>query len=159
MVDVAGDLGLYAPGDEPDVAVVADANGNVPQRGDPVSLAGESSNGTHVTTVSEIGGAVGTLKSDLLDYDENATYSEDDLVGMNALLLREYVDWWPVADSYTPSVDDLVTTDADGNLIAYDDTPTADGGAGHTPNMIKGRVFRTRPDGDYRLGKAAIARS
>ena len=152
MVDAPGDLTLSAPGAQPPVVVEADANGNVPQRGDAVALVGESGRGVHVSLPSAAGEAVGTLARTPTEYDENATYAAGDIVGDSSLLLRHYVDWFKPADAYTASVSDTVVTDASGAVRAYDSA------GGDTADLITGRVWRTTRFADYTAGKVAVVR-
>lgn len=152
MVDAPGDLTLYAPGSQPDVVVEAAANGDVPQRGDAVAPVRESGRGVHISLPSAAGEAVGTLKRTPTDYDETATYAAEDIVGNVPILLRHYVDWFTPAGSYSPSINDQVVTDTDGNVRAYDST------GGDTADLITGRVWRTTRFADYTAGKVAVIR-
>jgi hypothetical protein len=152
MVDAPGDLTLWAPGSDPSVVVEADANGDVPQRGDAVALVGESSRGVHVSLPGAAGEGVATLKRIPTEYDETVDYAAGDVIGESTALLRHYVDWFNPADAYDAAVNDQVVTDADGAIRAYDSA------GGDTVDMITGRVWRTTRFADYTAGKVAVVR-
>lgn len=148
---VSGDLSLLVPGALPDVVVEADADGNIPERGDPVEIVGESSGRVHVGALTAPANFVGTLKRQPTNYDPDATYAAGDVVGESVALVRHYVDWIPAAGTATLAAGDLVVVGADG-ARAYD------AAGGDTAEMIVGPVWTTQGTAGGTAGKVAVVR-
>jgi len=137
---VQGDLRYFEPGRQVSVRVVADTDGNVPERGDPVQLVGEDEGHTEVQALADDGEGIGALQrggGDDYDDDETADLEEGDVLGSGTVLVTGPVDWYNETDGEDLSVDDLVVLTSDG-VRAYDDDPGDD-----TPLDLFGRVFAT----------------
>lgn len=86
-----GDLIQFTPGTEVDVEVIADSSGNVATRGDGVELAGDTSQRPQVELVETAGNGIGILQRDVVEYDETATYSAGDVVGVTEAIIYKPV--------------------------------------------------------------------
>lgn len=164
---VLGDITLHTPGDSLTVVPVADANGEMPTRGDLVTPVGESGLGTHVALPSEVGVSLAKLARVPYGFneDQQGSYTEGAQADgdsprdpLGDALVHHHVEWFGPSDGYSPSIGDKVVDDAGGTVAAYDTTATADGGAGHSAEDLFGMVWRTRPHADGTAGKAAVAR-
>ncbi len=150
---MSGDLNLYTPGTEVTVNLVADAAGEVPERGDGVALNGsEDSAHPEAENVSAAGDFVGSLVDLPPDVDDEdiAGLSPGDSLGLVNVRVTHYVEWLP-SDDATLSPGDLAVYGADG-VVAYDVTP-------HEPNDIIGRVFKTGSNELGTDGKVAVVRT
>lgn len=160
-----GDLTLVESGNHMPVVVEADGTGAAPAYGDPVAIVGESDRGTHVSLPGAAGEAVGILERENLQTDgeggyvpqDEATYDANEVLGDSSALVRKSVDWVP-AGGFAGAAGDLMIIAADGTAMAYDDTSTANGGAGHTPEMIFGRVWTTLQRAEGTATKVAVLR-
>lgn len=149
---MTGDLNLYTPGARVPVSVVAAADGSVPERGDLVQLAGETRDGVEVTTQSD-GHAIGHVMRQPLEYDEDETYADGDVVGDSTVLLRAHVDWLKTADPSVLSPGDTVAADGSGGVDAYDEA------GGDTALDALGYVWRTGTHADGTTDKVAVVRT
>jgi hypothetical protein len=131
---VQGDLRLYDPGQQVDVDVIADPNGEVADRGDPVEIAGEDGGRTQVQVAQTDGDAIGALQS-APDVDD-ADYAAGDVAGTGTVLADGPVDWYDDASGGAVGPGDLVVLTGTG-VRAYDSA------GGDSPEMIHGRVFAT----------------
>lgn len=148
-----GDVTLLDEGDEAPVVVEADGSGNIPRYGDIVAIVGESERGTHVSLPSAAGEGIGHLVGEPVDVDLDGTFGSNEVVGSGMIKLRHAVDWFNTGSAYTATASDLVVTDTDGTVIAYDT-----GTAGHTADMVFGRVWTTLNLAEGTDGKAAVIR-
>jgi hypothetical protein len=131
---VQGDLRLYDPGQSLDVDVIADPDGNVAGRSDPVEIAGEANGRTQVQLPTGAGNAIGTLER-APDIDD-ADYAAGDVAGTGSALAQGPVDWCEDVSGGAVAPGDLVVL-TDTGVRAYDSA------GGDTPEMILGRVFAT----------------
>lgn len=148
-----GDLSLFSPGEKVDAELVANANGNVAERGDTVQIVGELDDGrVEVALVDEAGAGVATVAQEG-DYSiDDADYAAGDTAGQITILLRHPIDWFPDGgNAFAPG--DQVVTDVGGSVRAYD------AAGGDTADMLIGRVWRTAGQGEYRAGKVAVVRT
>jgi len=127
---VQGDLRYFDPGGQVPVRVVADASGNVPERGDPVELAGEDGGQTEVRAASSE--AVGALEKEPQEYDPDENYAADEVVGSGTILVDGPVDWYDeAAIASDPSVGDEVVLGPNGvfeaGQVANEGTETQSG--------------------------------
>lgn len=137
---VQGDLRYFEPGRQVPVRVVADAAGEVPERGDPVQLAGESGGHTEVQALAADGEGIGALQrggGDDYDDADLEGLEEGDELGSGTVLVTGPVDWYEESDDEDLSVGDLVVLTGDG-VREFDDDPGDD-----TPLDLFGRVFAT----------------
>lgn len=156
---MSGEHTLHEPGERVPVRVEADANGNIPDEGDLVAVVGESRNGVHVALPAAAGDGVALLdRVPLGDNGESVdpadTFTAGDEVGGSMVKLRHPVDWF-VDNGAT--LGDLVVTDGAG-VRTYDTTAEVDGGPADTPELIFGRVWRTRPKAEGTNGKVGVVR-
>lgn len=148
---MSGDLTLFTPGSTADARLVADADGNVAERGDAVELVGESRDGTPEVALSSGGAAtLGHLAADSLKYDDDEDYAADDVVGDAGVNLRHFVDWFETDGDL--SVGDQAVFADGGGVRAYDEA------GGDTADLLVGPVFRTVARGEYRADKVAVVR-
>lgn len=149
---MSGDLMEFEPGSDVSARLVADANGDVATRGDAVELVGSGADGEPLVALSSGGQAtIGHLNADSPDYDEDATYAADDVVGMCGVLCRHNIDKF-VGDG-TMAVGDLAMYAAGGGVTAYDPAAT-----GADPLDVIGPVFKTALSGEYDSDKVAVIR-
>lgn len=148
---MAGDVTYYDPGKDPDATLVANANGNVAERGDAVQIVGENSQGTEVALVETAGEGVGILKNEPDEYDPDDTFAAGDEVGECAVRTRAGIDWYPDGGN-AHAAGDLVVADVGGSVRTYDSA------GGDTPEMIEGRVWTTLQRGQHTTGKVAVLR-
>lgn len=152
----SGDNFLYFPGDRATVEVRADANGVVPGRGEMVELTGEAQQPQTpaVSVVSADGNGIGPLAEEPQDYDPDATYAANELVGLATLRLVNAVEWLETDDAYTPAVGDAVVVRLGGGIDVYAPGATP----ADTPDMIVGQVFTTNTGEGWPGTKAAVYR-
>ncbi|MDL0127076.1 hypothetical protein [Halobacterium salinarum] len=131
---VQGDLRLADPGQDLDVDVIADPDGTVADRGDPVEIAGEANGRTQVQLVTTPGDGIGSLKS--APAVDDGDYAAGEVAGKGTALAQGPVDWYEDASGGAVSPGDLVVLTGTG-VRAYDSA------GGDTPDMILGRVFAT----------------
>lgn len=131
---VQGDLRLYDPGQSLDVDVIADPDGTVADRTDPVEIAGEANGRTQVQLAQAAGNAIGTLER--APAVDDADYAAGEVAGKGTALAQGPVDWYADASGGAVSPGDLVVLTGSG-VRAYDSA------GGDTPEMIHGRVFAT----------------
>lgn len=148
-----GDLTLFTPGERVDAQLVANANGNIAERGDAVQIVGETDDGrVQVALVDTAGAGVATVAQEGEYSIDDADYAAGDVAGQITMLLRNAVDWFPDGgNAFAPG--DQVVTAVGGGVRAYD------AAGGDTADMLIGRVFRTYSQGEYRTGKVAVVRT
>ena len=135
---VQGDLRYFEPGQQVPVRIVADADGEVPERGDPVQLAGEDGGHTEVEALADDGEGIGALQrggGDDYDDEETEDLEEGDVLGSGTVLTNGPIDWYDESDGEDLAVDDLVVLTSDG-VREYDDESDES-------HHIYGRVFAT----------------
>lgn len=153
----SADLALYQPGDTETVELVADASGNVPAASRGVEIVGETAEHTQVALQSTAGSDFGQLADLPEAYDENKTYAAGERVGLATVFAHKPVRMYDVAEGATLTAGNLVVLDAGGVVTNYDDSDPGTGGAGHTPDMIRGDVYSTRSLEFEHGGKVGVA--
>lgn len=131
-----GDLRLYDPGEAIPVELRADGTGTVADRGDPVELVDESGKSTQAELAANDGAAIGALVNRPDEYDPDAAYGDNEVIGTATALADGPVDWYDDASGGAVGVSDKVVLTGDG-VRAYDSA------GGDTADMILGRVFAT----------------
>ena len=152
---MSGDTRLYEPGRHVSVEVVANANGNVAERGQVVEIVGQTPDSVQVALSTTAGAGVGHLARTPLEYDETATYAAGDVVGESKVYLTGPVDKFETTELATLATGDQVVTAAGGGVREYDPVDT---GADDQPQDIFGRVWTTRSHSEGGVGKVAVYR-
>ncbi|AUV81263.1 hypothetical protein C2R22_05960 [Salinigranum rubrum] len=147
-----GDLTLFEPGQDVTVELVADSSGNVAGLGTLVEISGETSEHTQVQQVETAGAGVATVARLPRNYDDTKSYSNGEVVGEAAVLLRHAVDWVEETTPGSLSAGDKAISDAGGTVAAYDP------GGGDTGDMVLGPVWTTLARGQYVADKVAVVR-
>lgn len=148
---MSGDTRLYEPGRHVSVEVVANANGNVAERGQVVEIAAQTAGSVQVALSTTAGNGIGQLARTPLEYDENETYAADESVGDSKVFLTGPVDWFE-GDTAALAPGDLVVDAGDGGVRAFDSA------GGDTVDMIIGRVWSTRSHAAGTADKVAVYR-
>lgn len=148
---MAGDVELYDQQKKPSATLVAGTGGAVPSRGDPLEITGEGNSGPQVGALSAPANFVGLLTEVPVDFDEDATYSEGDVVGEVTVEVPFPVHWFPADDTNAPTPGDAVVIGT-GGALAYDNA------GGDTADMIVGSCWRTRPMDEGTSDKVAVVR-
>ena len=122
---MTGDLLEYSPGQRVDVEPVADADGNMPTRGDGVEIVGENRSYTQVqVTQGPDSYGIGHLTVDPEEHEEGDTYAAGETAGESTVFLYHPVVLLNPDDAYTPTAGDLVGWDA-GGVVSADAGVTA----------------------------------
>lgn len=157
---VQGDIGLYEPGDKPDVLVVANADGSVAQRGDMVEVVGETPDYTTVRKTTADGRGVGVLIETPFGYDEAETYAGGAEVGDATIALGHRVDYLKVAGAGWDQTDvtPAATSAAVGDFVMSAENGTvqmSDPAVGEAMGVVWATNNRREA---HRNGKVAVVR-
>ena len=141
------------PGERVTVQLVADGAGNVAEPGDVLELVGEVPGYPQAAVAEAAGTGVVLLDRYPEDYDENAAYGANEVVGETMAYLTDPVHWAKPSDGFAAGPGDLVVADAGGTVRAYDSV------GGDTPDQVFGRVWMTNPAGtEGAANKVAVVR-
>lgn len=150
---MAGDLELYDQQKKPSATLVAGTGGAVPTRGDALEIVGEGASGPQVGALSGTGNFIGLLTELPVDYDEDATFADGDVIGEVTLEVPHPIHWFE-AGATPPAAGDSVVVDTDG-VRTFD---PVDAGADDQPEMIVGKCWRTTQTDEGTTDRVAVVR-
>lgn len=148
---MTGDLNMTGPGVEVSATLVADSNGDVPDRGAALEVAGENEEETEVTALTAAGNFIATLVDRPREFDSDATYAAGDEVGKVTVRITHYIEYLYEDDANPVTAGDKVVVGT-GGARPYDNA------GGDTADMILGTAWYTNPKPEGTAEKVAVVR-
>jgi hypothetical protein len=157
MSSTSGGMTLWQPGDSVSVHLTADSNGEVAQHNHGVELTGEGDDHPTAALTSAAGNGIGRITEMPEEYDENASYSAGEVVGVASISINGRVEWLPRSDDWEPGT--TGTQDpAVGDDVVFDTGGTVKGHETEDETAVIGRVWTTVARDYGQLGNVAVLR-
>jgi len=157
MSATSGGMTLWQPGDTVSVHLTADDSGEVAQKNHGVELTGEGDYHPTAAQVSAAGDGIGRITEMPEEYDESATYSAGELVGVASISINGRVEWLPPSDDWETETADTQDP-AVGDDVVFDDGGTVKNHETEDALAVIGQVWTTVARDYGQAGKVAVLR-